>query len=93
MHSPAAQFVLSNGVSVPAVGFGTYKTSDESGVLSAAIEQGYRHFDTASFYGTEDALGRAVAESGLPRSDFFLASKHTYSYALPLDRRMADAGR
>ena len=75
MHSPAAQFVLSNGVSVPAVGFGTYKTSDESGVLSAAIEQGYRHFDTASFYGTEDALGRAVAESGLPRSDFFLASK------------------
>ena len=75
MHSPAAQFVLSNGVSVPAVGFGTYKTSDESGVLSAAIEQGYRHFDTASFYGTEDALGRAVAERGLPRSDFFLASK------------------
>ena len=75
MHSPAAQFVLSNGVSVPAVGFGTYKTGDDGGVLSAAIEQGYRHFDTASFYGTEDALGRAVAESGLPRSDFFLASK------------------
>lgn len=75
MHSPAAQFVLSNGVSVPAVGFGTYKTGDDGGVLSAAIEQGYRHFDTASFYGTEAALGRAVAESGLPRSDFFLASK------------------
>ena len=63
MHSPAAQFVLSNGVSVPAVGFGTYKTGDDGGVLSAAIEQGYRHFDTASFYGTEAALGRAVAES------------------------------
>lgn len=75
MHSPAAQFVLSNGVSVPAVGFGTYKTGDDGGVLSNAIAQGYRHFDTASFYGTEAALGQAVAESDIPRGDFFLTSK------------------
>ncbi|MEQ2443001.1 aldo/keto reductase [Pseudoflavonifractor sp. CLA-AP-H29] len=74
MCSPEKEFVLSNGVSVPAVGFGTYKTADGA-VLSAAIAQGYRHFDTASFYGTEAALGRAVAESGLPREDFFLTSK------------------
>ena len=76
MRSPAKQFVLSNGLSVPAVGFGTYKTGEGDGaVLSNAIAQGYRHFDTASFYGTEEALGRAAAESGLPREDFFLTSK------------------
>ncbi|MGI5929148.1 aldo/keto reductase [Pseudoflavonifractor sp.] len=76
MHSPATQFVLSNGLSIPAVGFGTYKTGDGDGaVLSNAIAQGYRHFDTASFYGTEEALGRAVAERDIPREDFFLTSK------------------
>lgn len=76
MHSPAKHFVLSNGLSIPAVGFGTYKTGDGDGtVLSNAIAQGYRHFDTASFYGTEEALGRAVAESDVPREDFFLTSK------------------
>ena len=76
MHSPATQFVLSNGLSIPAVGFGTYKTGDGDGdILSNAIAQGYRHFDTASFYGTEAALGRAVAESDIPRENFFLTSK------------------
>ena len=76
MHSPAKHFVLSNGLSIPAVGFGTYKTGDGDGaVLSNAIAQGYRHFDTASFYGTEAALGQAVAESDIPRGDFFLTSK------------------
>ena len=76
MHSPATQFVLSNGLSIPSVGFGTYKTGAGDGaVLSNAIAQGYRHFDTASFYGTEEALGRAVAERDIPREDFFLTSK------------------
>lgn len=72
MLSPATNFLLSNGLSIPAVGFGTYKTGD---VLSNAIAQGYRHFDTASFYGTEATLGQAVAESDIPREDFFLTSK------------------
>ena len=70
-------FRLSNGLSIPAVGFGTYKAADggDDAVLRAAICCGYRHFDTASFYGTEPALGRALAECGLPREDFFLTSK------------------
>lgn len=76
MLSPATNFLLSNDLSIPAVGFGTYKTGDGDGdVLSNAIAQGYRHFDTASFYGTEAALGQAVAESDIPREDFFLTSK------------------
>ena len=70
-------FRLSNGQKIPAVGFGTYKAADgeDAAVLSAAVDCGYRHFDTASFYGTERALGRALAECGLPRGEFFLTSK------------------
>lgn len=70
-------YTLANGVAVPQVGFGTYKAAeggDESG-LAAAIRAGYRYFDTASFYGTEAALGRAIRESGLPREDFVIATK------------------
>lgn len=69
------QYTLSNGVSIPGVGFGCYKLPEGPGILLTAIQAGYRHFDTASFYGTEEALGRAVRESGLPREEFFLASK------------------
>lgn len=68
---------LSNGVTIPGIGFGCYKLPEENGVdvLLSAIQAGYRHFDTASFYGTEKALGQAVRASGLPREEFFLTSK------------------
>ncbi len=70
-------FVLANGLELPPVGFGTYQAAPEQDarVLRAAIDAGYRYFDTASFYGTEGALGRAIRESGVPRSEFFLATK------------------
>ena len=70
-------FTLGNGVEIPAVGFGTYKTvngQDET-VICEAIRQGYRHFDTASFYFNEEAVGKAVKESGIPRDEFFITSK------------------
>ena len=70
-------FTLSNGAEIPAIGFGTYMAAqggDET-ILREAIRQGYRHFDTAAFYQNEEALGNAVRESGLPRKDFFIASK------------------
>lgn len=68
---------LSNGVTIPGIGFGCYKLPEENGVdvLLSAIQAGYRHFDTASFYGTEKALGQAVRAGGLPREEFFLTSK------------------
>ena len=68
---------LSNGVTMPGIGFGCYKLPEENGVdvLLSAIQAGYRHFDTASSYGTEKALGQAVRASGLPREEFFLTSK------------------
>lgn len=70
------KFTLSNGVEVPAVGFGTYLTGEkDDGTVAAALEAGYRHFDTASFYGTEQALGDALKAAGVPREELFLTSK------------------
>lgn len=70
-------FTLYNGVSVPCVGFGTYKaaTGDSADIITTAIEAGYRFFDTASFYGTEIYLARAIAQSGISRNDLFITSK------------------
>jgi len=66
--------VLNSGIRIPVIGFGTYKAGDTE-LLREAIRAGYRLFDTASFYGTEQALGQAVRESGIPRPEFFLCSK------------------
>lgn len=70
-------FTLPQGMKVPAIGFGTYnaKGGDNLQMIKAAIEAGYRYFDTASLYGTERALGQAIKESSLPREAFILASK------------------
>ena len=70
-------FVLSNGMNIPAIGFGCYalNPTEQKRILLDAIEAGYRHFDTASFYQTEEALGQAVRESGIPRESFFLTTK------------------
>ena len=69
-------FTLSNGVEIPAVGYGTYLTSEkDDGTVAAALAAGYRHFDTASFYGTEQALGDALKAADVPRGELFLTSK------------------
>ncbi len=70
-------FTLNNGIKIPCVAFGTYKAAmgDNVEILKTAIENGYRYFDTASFYGTEKYLGQAVRESGIPREEFFITSK------------------
>lgn len=70
-------YTMNNGVQIPVVGFGTYKAADgkSADVIKKAIESGYRYFDTASFYGTEPYLAEAIRQSGLPRKDFFIASK------------------
>ena len=70
-------YTLSNGVKIPAAGFGTYKAADgkSAEVISTAIEAGYRCFDTASFYETEGYLAEAIEKSGIPREEFFITSK------------------
>ncbi|WP_297901961.1 aldo/keto reductase [uncultured Parabacteroides sp.] len=69
---------LNNGVEIPALGFGVFQIPDLEEckqVVSDAIVAGYRLIDTASIYKNEEAVGEAIRESGLLRSDLFIASK------------------
>lgn len=77
MKSIYDTYTLNNGMKIPCVGFGTYKAAEGNNVeiLKRAVTAGYRYFDTASFYGTEEFVGQAVKESGIPREEFFLVSK------------------
>lgn len=68
--------VLTNNVSVPSVGFGTFRAQQGAdGVFLQALFSGYRHFDTASFYENETQLGRELISSGIARKELFLTSK------------------
>ena len=70
-------FVLSNGVKMPKIGFGTYKSTDGSDerVIGQALEVGYRLLDTAAAYKNEEQVGKAMAQSGISRQEIFLTSK------------------
>lgn len=69
--------LLHNGVTIPCVGYGTYKVPGENArdSVAAAIQAGYRHIDTAAYYRNEAGVGQAVRESGLAREAFFITSK------------------
>lgn len=71
------QTVKSNGHEIPALGFGVFRMSDEEleRVLPAALEAGFRHFDTAQIYKNEAALGKALDEAGVARDEIFLTTK------------------
>ncbi|HPX26868.1 MAG TPA: aldo/keto reductase [Treponemataceae bacterium] len=80
MHFKSIQdsYVLSNGVKIPCIGFGTWRLDNSLetvSVLKDAIDCGYRHIDTASGYENEEAVGKAVIESGISRKDFFITTK------------------
>lgn len=78
MRSIRDSFTLANGVQIPCVGFGTWKTPDGDVAVSAvreALHAGYRHIDTASGYDNEASVGRALRESGLSRKEVFITSK------------------
>lgn len=67
-----------NGVPIPQLGFGIYKIvkgEPFERAIGEAIQVGYRHFDTAEIYGNEEALGRVILKSGIPREQFFITSK------------------
>lgn len=70
-------FKLSNGVEIPALGFGTWKIKGEDCYIAVkeAIKQGYRHIDTAWIYRNEKEVGRAIKDSGIDRSNFFITTK------------------
>ena len=69
---------IGNGVTMPAIGFGTYKINGKTAVLEAiraAYETGYRHIDTASFYENETEIGAAIRQLEIPRDELFITSK------------------
>ena len=68
---------LNNGVVMPALGFGVFQTPpDETrAAVSAALDAGYRHIDTAAAYGNERQVGEAIQACGLDRSEVFLETK------------------
>ncbi len=68
---------LNNGVQIPQLGFGVFQVSDDDIVASVqkALEVGYRHIDTASAYGNEEGVGKAIADSGIARDELFVTTK------------------
>lgn len=70
--------ILNNGIKMPMEGFGVFQIPDakvcEDAVLDA-ISSGYRLIDTASAYMNEEAVGRAIAKSGVPREELFVTTK------------------
>ncbi|MFF1261234.1 aldo/keto reductase [Streptomyces sp. NPDC058321] len=68
---------LNNGVDMPIIGFGVYQIPAEETeqAVSDALEAGYRLLDTAASYGNEEAVGRAIKNSGIPREELFVTTK------------------
>lgn len=69
---------LNNGIEMPILGFGVYQIEDQAlceQCVYDAIETGYRSIDTAAAYGNEEAVGRAIKRSGVPREDLFITTK------------------
>ena len=69
---------LNNGVEMPVLGFGVYQISDPEvceRAVGDALKIGYRSIDTAAAYGNEEAVGRAVRRSGVPREELFITTK------------------
>jgi 2,5-diketo-D-gluconate reductase A len=69
---------LNNGIEMPILGFGVFQIKDlaecERSVIDA-IATGYRLIDTAASYGNEEAVGKAIKRSGVPREDLFITTK------------------
>ncbi|MBG6190469.1 2,5-diketo-D-gluconate reductase A [Arthrobacter sp. CAN_A212] len=66
-----------NGVTIPQLGYGVWQVDDNTAedVVGRAFKAGYRHIDTAAAYQNEAGVGRAIANSGLDRSELFITTK------------------
>ena len=68
---------LNNGVRMPLLGYGLFKVDPKESERCTrdALSVGYRMIDTAQFYANEEGVGKAIAESGIPREEIFLVTK------------------
>ena len=70
-------FKLNNGIEIPVVGLGTWKSSNDDAynAVKTALAAGYKHIDTAMIYGNEEGIGKAIKETKIPREELFITSK------------------
>ena len=68
---------LNNGIQMPALGYGVFKVDpkETEKCVTESIKAGYRLIDTAQFYANEEAVGNAIARSGIDRKEFFVVTK------------------
>jgi len=91
---------LNNGTTIPQLGFGTFKIPPERTreLVTAALDTGYRHLDTAQMYRNENGVGEAIAQSGIARDELFVTTKlnnafHAHDDALAaFDRSLEELG-
>ncbi len=94
------KIIETHGARIPALGFGVFRMSDQEveRVVPAALEAGFRHFDTAQIYQNEAALGRALQSAGARRDDIFLTTKvwvdkyHPDRFASSVDESLEKLG-
>jgi diketogulonate reductase-like aldo/keto reductase len=78
MTNTVPNVTLNNGVEMPILGFGVFQVPDPAGCersVRDAIDVGYRLLDTAASYGNEEAVGAAIRNHGIKRSDLFVTTK------------------
>ena len=70
---------LNTGAEMPLLGFGVFQipADDTERAVADAIAAGYRLIDTAASYGNEEAVGRGIAASGIPREELFITTKRS----------------
>jgi len=71
------EYLQTQGIRLPRLGLGTYRMQGEvcRAAVESALDLGYRHIDTAEMYGNEDAIGAAIAASGVARKDLHVTTK------------------
>lgn len=76
-YSISSKIQLNSGLEIPILGLGTWRAEGKecTQAILWAFEAGYRHLDTAAFYKNEEAVGKAIQESGLDREEIFVTTK------------------
>jgi 2,5-diketo-D-gluconate reductase B len=77
MEHLQAQNLQAGGISLPKLGLGTFRMQGDAcrAAVESALALGYRHLDTAEMYGNEEAVGAAIAASGVARKDLHVTTK------------------
>ncbi|MGO4713469.1 aldo/keto reductase [Bradyrhizobium sp. 2TAF24] len=77
--------LLTQGIRLPRLGLGTFRVQGDAcrAAVESGLALGYRHIDTAEMYGNEDAVGAAIATSGVPRDDLHVTTKVWHDHLTP----------